>query len=228
MALQDDTIIEARGLGKDVEVGGRTLQILRDVQMRIARGESASIVGVSGSGKSTLLGLLAGLDLPTRGLIRIASREITALDEDRRAELRAAHIGFVFQSFQLLPNLSALENVMLPLEIAGRAGEAEEAAQAALARVELSERAEHYPKQLSGGEQQRAALARAFVAEPEILFADEPTGNLDNRTGERIADLLFAMNAERGTTLVLVTHNPRLAERCGRGFTMKDGQLSEA
>ena len=228
MAQQNDTIIEAHGLGKDVEVGGRTLQILRDVQMRVARGESASIVGVSGSGKSTLLGLLAGLDLPTRGMIRIASREITALDEDRRAELRATHVGFVFQSFQLLPNLSALENIMLPLEIAGRAGEAEEAAQAALARVELSARAEHYPKQLSGGEQQRAALARAFVAQPDILFADEPTGNLDNRTGERIADLLFEMNAERGTTLVLVTHNPRLAERCGRAFTMNDGQLSEA
>ncbi|MGR3914308.1 MAG: ATP-binding cassette domain-containing protein [Gammaproteobacteria bacterium] len=194
--------------------------------MRIARGESAAIVGVSGSGKSTLLGLLAGLDLPSRGIVHLASHEITRLDEDRRAAIRALHIGFVFQSFQLLPNLSALENVMLPLEITGRAG-ARETAQAALARVGLQSRGAHYPKQLSGGEQQRAALARAFVTTPDILFADEPTGNLDNRTGARIADLLFEMNAERGTTLVLVTHNPRLAERCHRIFTMDDGTLRE-
>ncbi|MGR3984407.1 MAG: ATP-binding cassette domain-containing protein, partial [Gammaproteobacteria bacterium] len=219
-----NNIIEARGIGKDVEVGGRELRILRDIDMRVAHGESAAIVGVSGAGKSTLLGLLAGLDLPSRGVIHLASHEITALDEDRRAEIRAMHIGFVFQSFQLLPNLSALENVMLPLEIAGRAG-ARDAAQAALARVGLTPRAAHYPKQLSGGEQQRAALARAFVTAPDILFADEPTGNLDNRTGARVADLLFEMNAERGTTLVLVTHNQRLAERCRRVFTMEDGAM---
>ena len=223
--MTHDNIIEARELDKEVQVGGRALQILRGINMRIARGESAAIVGVSGSGKSTLLGLLAGLDLPSRGEIILASHALTGMDEDRRAEVRARHVGFVFQSFQLLPNLSALENVMLPLEIAGKDG-ALDSAQAALARVGLSARAAHYPKQLSGGEQQRAALARAFVTAPGILFADEPTGNLDNRTGARIADLLFEMNNERGTTLVLVTHNPRLAERCGRTFTMQDGQLS--
>ncbi len=194
--------------------------------MSVSRGESAAIVGVSGSGKSTLLGLLAGLDLPSTGAIRTAAHTITDMNEDQRAEVRARHIGFVFQSFQLLPNLTALENVMLPLEILNRSDIAE-TARSALARVGLESRMIHYPKQLSGGEQQRAALARAFVAAPDILFADEPTGNLDKKTGERVADLLFEMNIEHHATLVLVTHNHDLANRCRRIFTMDSGMLSE-
>ncbi len=219
-----ENIIEAVGVTKIVEVGGRALQILNAVDMRIKRGESAAIVGVSGSGKSTLLGLLAGLDLPTSGVIRIHGQALSALDEDQRAAVRAAHIGFVFQSFQLLPNLTALENVMLPLEISGRA-DAADAARQALADLNLDQRGAHYPQQLSGGEQQRIAIARAFVTAPDILFADEPTGNLDRKTGQRIADLLFAMNDQHRTTLALVTHNPALAARCQRVFTMDDGKL---
>lgn len=225
-AFEAGPIIAADGVGKTVQVGGRPLHILSDVGVSIQRGESIAIVGVSGSGKSTLLGLLAGLDLPTAGVIEVAGHRITGMDEDRRAEVRARHVGFVFQSFQLLPNLTALENVQLPLEILNRA-DAGAAAAAALARVELSARAIHYPRQLSGGEQQRAALARAFVTAPAILFADEPTGNLDNATGRRIADLLFELNDENQTTLVLVTHNLDLARRCNRVLTMDDGRLSE-
>ncbi|MGI9310102.1 MAG: ABC transporter ATP-binding protein [bacterium] len=221
---RNQNIIEVVGVNQIVEVGGRPLQILRDINMAVKRGESVAIVGVSGSGKSTLLGLLAGLDLPTSGVIRTAGHALTAMDEDRRAQVRARHVGFVFQSFQLLPNLTALENIMLVLEILGRA-DAGANANAALERVGLRARAAHYPKQLSGGEQQRVALARAFVAAPDILVADEPTGNLDNKTGARIADLLFAMNAESETTLVLVTHNPSLAQRCERVFTMRDGAI---
>ncbi len=221
-----DNIIETTGVNKTVEVGGRALHILTDIRMSIQRGESVAIVGVSGSGKSTLLGLLAGLDLPSGGAIHIAGNPITDMDEDQRAEIRARHIGFVFQSFQLMPNLTALENVMLPLEILNR-DNVTATAQSALARVGLEARGIHYPKQLSGGEQQRAALARAFVTAPDILFADEPTGNLDNKTGARIAELLFAMNDENRTTLVLVTHNPDLANRCRRIFTMDDGRLAE-
>ena len=219
-------IIEAAGVNKIVEVGGRPLQILTNVGMGVGRGETVAIVGVSGSGKSTLLGLLAGLDLPSSGVIRTAGHAITGMNEDQRAEVRARHVGFVFQSFQLMPNLTALENVMLPLEILNR-DHVKTTAQSALARVGLEARMIHYPKQLSGGEQQRAALARAFVTAPDILFADEPTGNLDNQTGRRIADLLFEMNGEAQTTLVLVTHNQNLADRCGRVFTMDDGMLFE-
>ncbi len=219
-----EAAIEAIGVNKVVEMAGRPLQILSDIHMRVQRGESVAIVGVSGSGKSTLLGLLAGLDLPSGGVIRTATHAITDMDEDQRAEVRARHVGFVFQSFQLMPNLTALENVMLPLEILGRA-EVAAAAQAALARVGLEDRATHYPKQLSGGEQQRVALARAFVTDPDILFADEPTGNLDRKTGERIAELLFEMNDENRTTLVLVTHNQDLANRCDRRFTMDNGRM---
>ncbi|MDD9810688.1 MAG: ATP-binding cassette domain-containing protein [Gammaproteobacteria bacterium] len=219
-------IIKAAGVGKSVEVGGRALHILTDVGVSIQRGESIAIVGVSGSGKSTLLGLLAGLDLPSAGVIDLANHRITGMNEDQRAEVRARHVGFVFQSFQLLPNLTALENVQLPLEILNRA-DAGPAANAALDRVGLDARAIHYPRQLSGGEQQRAALARAFVTVPDILFADEPTGNLDNATGRRIADLLFELNDENQTTLVLVTHNLDLARRCNRVLTMDDGRLSE-
>jgi len=219
-----ENIIEASEVNKIVEVGGRPLQILNDIRMSIQRGDSVAIVGVSGSGKSTLLGLLAGLDLPSSGSILIATHTITDMDEDQRAEVRAKHIGFVFQSFQLMPNLTALENVMLPLEILN-SDKVETRAQAVLTRVGLEDRVTHYPKQLSGGEQQRVALARAFVTEPDILFADEPTGNLDNKTGERIADLLFQMNDENQTTLVLVTHDQGLASRCQRIFTMDSGMI---
>ena len=219
-----ENIIETDGVNKIVEVGGRPLQILTDIRLTIQRGESVAIVGVSGSGKSTLLGLLAGLDLPSGGAIRTAAHTITDMNEDQRAEVRARHIGFVFQSFQLMSNLTALENVMLPLEILDH-DDADDKAQSALTRVGLADRITHYPKQLSGGEQQRVALARAFVTAPDILFADEPTGNLDHKTGERIADLLFEMNAENQTTLVLVTHNQGLAGRCGRVVTMDSGTL---
>lgn len=219
-----ENIIEAGGISKIVEVGGRPLEILNDIRMDVGCGESVAIVGVSGSGKSTLLGLLAGLDLPTKGTIRIAGHAITDMDEDQRAEVRARHVGFVFQSFQLLPNLTALENIMLPLEILSR-DNIGATAQSALARVGLEDRMIHYPKQLSGGEQQRTALARAFVTAPDILFADEPTGNLDNKTGGRIADLLFEMNDENHTTLVLVTHNRNLADRCRRILTMDNGMI---
>ena len=222
-----ENIIEAGGVSKIVEVGGHPLEILNDIHMRVARGESVAIVGVSGSGKSTLLGLLAGLDLPTSGAIRLHGHAITDMDEDQRAEIRARHVGFVFQSFQLLPNLTALENIMLPLEILNR-DNIDATAQSALARVGLEDRMVHYPKQLSGGEQQRVALARAFVTAPDILFADEPTGNLDNKTGGRIADLLFEMNNENHTTLVLVTHNHNLAARCRRILTMDNGMLFDA
>ena len=225
--MPSEPIIQADGVGKVVEVGGRALRILTDVRMAVGRGESVAIVGVSGSGKSTLLGLLAGLDLPSKGAIRIAGHAISDMNEDRRAEVRARHIGFVFQSFQLLPNLTALENVMLPLEIGKRDRNITAAAKSALTRVGLEKRMIHYPKQLSGGEQQRVALARAFVTAPEILFADEPTGNLDNKTGARIADMLFAMNDENKTTLVMVTHNRDLAARCRRTLTMDGGKLFE-
>jgi putative ABC transport system ATP-binding protein len=187
-------------------------------------GESVAILGPSGAGKSTLLSLLAGLDLPSAGKVWVNGRELTALDEDGRAAVRAEHVGFVFQSFHLVPALTALENVMLPLELAGRA-DARRQARAALDEVGLGHRVGHYPRQLSGGERQRVAIARAFVASPALLFADEPTGNLDTRTGGRIADLLFRLNAEHGTTLVLVTHDRSLAERCDRQFEMDAGRL---
>ena len=184
-----------------------------------------AIVGTSGSGKSTLLGILAGLDLPTRGEITLAGHRIDLMDEDQRASIRGKHIGFVFQSFQLLPNLTALENVMLPLELAGNKKTMQKARDL-LARVGLSHRLEHYPSQLSGGEQQRVAIARAFAGEPAILFADEPTGNLDEHTGESIIDLLFQVNRERGTTLVLVTHDQTLANRCQRTLSLHGGRLN--
>jgi putative ABC transport system ATP-binding protein len=181
-------------------------------------------MGASGAGKSTLLALLAGLDEPTSGEVRLAGRDLTRLDEDGRAAVRAGHVGFVFQSFHLVPSLTALENVMLPLELAGR-GDARTAALEVLARVGLGERVGHYPRQLSGGEQQRVAIARAFVTRPDVLFADEPTGNLDAATGERIMELLFGLNAETGTTLVLVTHDQALAARCGRVIRLDAGRI---
>jgi len=217
-------MVEADVLGKVVPSGDGRLVILHEISFRVMAGEAVAIVGASGSGKSTLLGLLAGLDVPTEGRVRLAGRDLNALDEDARAALRGGMLGFVFQSFQLLPSLTALENVMLPLELAGRAGARADAGQM-LDRVGLSGRLGHYPKHLSGGEQQRVAIARAFAAKPGLLLADEPTGNLDAATGAAIIDLMFDMNAEQGTTLVLVTHDEAIARRCGRVLKLKSGEL---
>ncbi len=207
-----------------VTTAAGSLDILTGVDLRIKRGESVAIVGASGSGKSTLLGLLAGLDLPTTGEVWLAGECLNTLDEDGRARLRARLVGFVFQSFQLMPGMSALENVMLPLELAGQDA-ARTQALVLLERVGLAERASHYPKQLSGGEQQRVAIARAFATRPGILFADEPTGNLDSATGAQVIDLLFELNAEQDTTLVLVTHDEHLAGRCQRLIELEAGRI---
>jgi len=217
-------LVQAQNLVKQVSSPEGTLTILDGVSLRILAGEAVAVVGVSGSGKSTLLGLLAGLDVPTSGTVRLNGVDITGLDEDGRAQVRAQGVGFVFQSFQLLPSLTALENVMLPLELAGRRVP-KRTAQTDLVRVGLGERLHHYPSQLSGGEQQRVAIARAFVAKPKILFADEPTGNLDTRTSHKIVDLLFSLNAEYGATLVLVTHNPEMGERCQRSLELDNGTV---
>ena len=219
--------LRAEGLGKTVTTPDGDLVILADVDLEVAAGRSLAIVGASGSGKSTLLGLLAGLDAPTAGRVLLDGQDLTALDEDGRAALRAGRVGFVFQSFQLLPGLTALENVMLPLELA-EAEAPREQARGVLDRVGLGERLGHYPRQLSGGEQQRVAIARAFAASPGLLFADEPTGNLDQRTGARIIELLFDLNRERETTLVLVTHDLRLAEPCDRTVELEAGRLKAA
>lgn len=220
-------MIKTSQVNKSVKTADADLEILRGIDLEIKRGETAAIVGTSGSGKSTLLGLLAGLDSPTGGDIYLDDINIVRLDEDERAVLRSQKVGFVFQSFQLLPALTALENVMLPLELAGR-DDAQVLAEDYLARVGLAERLQHYPRTLSGGEQQRVAIARAFAAKPLILFADEPTGNLDTATGAKIIELLFGLNEEEGTTLVLVTHDNTLADRCQRKLIMAAGQLSEA
>ena len=220
-------MIKTSQLNKSVKTAEADLEILRGIDLEIKRGETAAIVGTSGSGKSTLLGLLAGLDSPSGGDIYLDDTNIVHLDEDERAVLRSQKVGFVFQSFQLLPALTALENVMLPLELAGR-DDARVMAEDYLARVGLGERLQHYPRTLSGGEQQRVAIARAFAAKPLILFADEPTGNLDTATGAKIVELLFGLNEEEGTTLVLVTHDNTLADRCQRKLVMTAGQLSEA
>lgn len=220
------SILVARNLSKVVSSTEGTLTILQELDLELARGTSLAIVGSSGSGKSTLLGLLAGLDLPSSGQVCLMGHDLASLDEDQRARIRAEHVGFVFQSFQLLDSLNALENVMLPLELEGR-HDARDRARQLLERVGLSRRLLHYPRQLSGGEQQRVAIARAFAAEPDVLFADEPTGNLDSHTGQHISDLLFALNQERGTTLVLVTHDERLAQRCKRLIRLEDGHLIE-
>jgi putative ABC transport system ATP-binding protein len=217
-------VLEARGLTKQVSSPEGTLTIVDDVSFAVRPGESLAIVGSSGAGKSTLLALLAGLDVPTRGEVWLNGTELTALDEDGRARTRARDVGFVFQSFHLVPSLTALENVMLPLELAGHASAAP-AARAALDAVGLGPRVRHYPRQLSGGEQQRVAIARAFVGRPAVLFADEPTGNLDTATGGRIADLLFEANRASGTTLVLVTHDRELARRCGRVIELDGGRM---
>ena len=221
-------MVRAIGLSKIVPLapgsGSDKLVILKHIGLEIAPREALAIVGASGSGKSTLLGLLAGLDVPSEGRVEIDGQDLFSLDEDGRAALRARTVGFVFQSFQLLPALTALENVMLPLELAGVA-DARNSARAMLERVGLGERLSHYPKHLSGGEQQRVALARAFVVRPKLLFADEPTGNLDAATGAAIIDLLFRLNAEQGTTLVLVTHDETLAKRCGRIVRLAAGEV---
>jgi len=217
-------VLRVEGLGKDVASGDSTLTILHDIDFAVAAGEAVAIVGASGSGKSTLLGLMAGLDLPTRGRVQLAGQDLTALDEDGRAALRGRELGFVFQSFHLLATLTALENAMLPLELLGLP-DAREVAATMLARVGLADRLGHYPKHLSGGEQQRVALARAFAVHPRLLLADEPTGNLDAATGQQVIDLMFAMNAEQGTTLILVTHDESLAHRCGRIIRLAGGRL---
>jgi putative ABC transport system ATP-binding protein len=219
-------MVEAQHLSKQVISPEGELRILDDVSLRIDRGEAVAVVGASGSGKSTLLGLLAGLDVPTSGRVILDGVDLTTLDEDGRARLRAGRVGFVFQSFQLLPSLTALENVMLPLELANQ-GAARDDAVEILRRVGLGARLRHYPSQLSGGEQQRCAIARAFASQPKILFADEPTGNLDETTGARIIELLFALNSERATTLVLVTHDREISGHCHRLLQLEGGMLAE-
>ncbi len=224
--MQTPLAVEAVNLDKYIENGAGKLDILQALSLQVQAGEKVAIIGSSGSGKSTLLSLLAGLDSPSHGKVLINGTEISDLDEDGRAAVRGRSMGFVFQSFQLLPSLTALENVMLPLQLAGRK-DAREKSTAALERVGLGQRLSHYPRQLSGGEQQRVAIARAFAPQPAILFADEPTGNLDEHTGERIVELLFSLNAESGTTLILVTHDMKLAMRCQRRLRLHDGQLHE-
>ncbi len=219
--------VHAVKLDKRVSLPSGELTILEGIDFTIRAGERVAIVGASGSGKSTLLSLLAGLDAPSGGEVELAGEKLSALDEDGRAKLRGERVGFVFQAFQLLPSLNALENVMLPLELRGER-DARGPAKAVLEAVGLGERLNHYPRQLSGGEQQRVALARAFVARPQVLFADEPTGNLDTHTGEAVIELLFRMNAESGTTLVLVTHDPALAARCDRTLHIDAGRLVAA
>jgi len=217
-------IISVEHVNKSVTDSTGTLDILRDIHFTLAPRETAAIVGASGSGKSTLLSIIAGLDTPTSGTVRLAGQDLFAISEDDRAALRAQKVGFVFQSFQLMGNLSALENVMLPLELGGRK-DSRKAATDMLARVGLSQRLGHYPKVLSGGEQQRVALARAFVVQPAVLLADEPTGSLDFATGETVMELMFALNRELGTTLVLVTHDRGIAQRCERRITIEAGRL---
>ncbi len=216
------------GLTKIVQDATGSLTILDDINLSITAGETIAIVGASGSGKSTLLGLLAGLDVPTRGTVKLFGEDLFARDEDARARVRGEKIGFVFQSFQLLPHLTALENVLLPLELSGRSPDGTDpvaAAKALLARVGLAERLSHYPKYLSGGEQQRVALARAFVSRPPLLLADEPTGSLDAHTGEAVIELMFELNRERGSTLVLVTHDAEIAARCARRIELHAGRI---
>src|SRR3954470_4388182 len=219
-----DSVLTAENLTKRVTSPEGSLTIVHDVSFDIAPGESVAIVGASGAGKSTLLALLAGLDLPTSGRVLLEGQDLAKLDEDGRARLRAQRVGFVFQSFHLIPALTALENVMLPLELSGNV-DARRAAVDSLGRVGLGSRTGHYPRQLSGGEQQRVALARAFVTQPAVLFADEPTGNLDTVTGSRVGELLFELNANSHTTLVLVTHDPGLAARCARTIRMEAGRV---
>ncbi len=221
----DAALVAVEHVFKSVTDSTGTLDILRDIDFTLAARETAAIVGASGSGKSTLLSIIAGLDTPSQGTVRIAGQDLFAIDEDQRAALRAQKVGFVFQSFQLMGNLTALENVMLPLELAGRR-DARQAATDMLARVGLSARLSHYPRVLSGGEQQRVALARAFVVQPAVLLADEPTGSLDFATGEKVMELMFDLNREQGTTLVLVTHDRAIAAQCERRITIEAGRVA--
>ena len=222
--MTSTALVQANGVGKVVSTAEGQLTILHRISLSVAAGESVAITGPSGSGKSTLLGILAGLDLPSFGEVQLCGQNLTALDEEGRAQVRAESVGFVFQSFQLLPGLTALENVMLPMELHGMKN-ARSRAEEYLARVGLAERLTHYPQQLSGGEQQRVAVARAFASQPKVLFADEPTGNLDIQAGAKIIDLLFELNREQGTTLILITHEERLAQRCGRRVHLVAGSL---
>jgi putative ABC transport system ATP-binding protein len=224
VAVTEQPVVEVVGIGKNVTDSTGTLTILRDIDFSLSRGQTAAIVGASGSGKSTLLSIIAGLDTPTQGTVRLDGQDLFALTEDQRASLRAEKVGFVFQSFQLMGNLTALENVMLPLELAGRR-DARATATDMLERVGLGARLGHYPRVLSGGEQQRVALARAFVVKPAVLLADEPTGSLDFATGANIMALMFELNREQGTTLVLVTHDRALAQQCERTLTIEAGRL---
>ncbi|MGB5512170.1 MAG: ATP-binding cassette domain-containing protein [Woeseiaceae bacterium] len=220
----NEVVLEAQGIGKQVSSPEGTLTILSDVSFQVLAGESVAVVGASGAGKSTLLALLAGLDLPSKGHVVLNGSNLSTLDEDGRARVRAEDVGFVFQSFHLVPSLNALENVMLPLELAGH-GDARTAARELIDKVGLKDRWSHYPAQLSGGEKQRVAIARAFATEPAVLFADEPTGNLDSRTGANIMALMFELNRNSSTTLVLVTHDSGLAERCDRIIELDGGRL---
>ncbi len=222
--IVSEPILRTTALTKQVFTGEKQLTILQDIDLHVNAGEAVAVIGASGSGKSTLLGLLAGLDIPTSGKVHLDSVDIFTLDEDERAALRSKILGFVFQSFQLLPALTAIENVMLPLELSA-VSNAEQTSQRLLERVGLASRLQHYPKQLSGGEQQRVAIARAFVTEPKLLLADEPTGNLDSATGIQIIELMFELNREHGTTLVLVTHDEALSRRCSRQIRLADGKL---
>ena len=222
--MTEKPVVDVVGLGKTVDSGGAPLTILQDISFSVMPGETVAIVGASGSGKSTLLGLLAGLDVPTRGEVHLDGHALGALDEDARAALRGRLLGFVFQSFQLLPSLTALENVLLPLELGGFS-RSTATAREWLTRVGLGARLQHYPKTLSGGEQQRVALARAFAPDPRLVLADEPTGNLDAATGRQIIDMMFDLNASQGKTLILVTHDEAIAARCGRVLRMQAGQL---
>jgi putative ABC transport system ATP-binding protein len=217
-------IIRTENVSKTVTSGETLLTILTNVNLEVAPGQALAIIGASGAGKSTLLGLLAGLDLPSSGSVYLNEQNLTLLDEDGRARVRAKEVGFVFQSFQLLPSLTALENIMLPLEL-NQVAKPAQMAHEWLERVGLATRGHHYPQQLSGGEQQRVAIARAFAIQPKILFADEPTGNLDQQTGQKVIDLLFELNEKQGTTLVIVTHDEKLAQRCQRQITLVDGQV---
>jgi len=225
--MNPTNIVQTEALGKQVTSPEGTLIILKDINLSIKQGESLAVIGVSGSGKSTLLGLLAGLDMPTAGRVILNGIDLSELNEDGRARIRNQFVGFVFQSFHLLPALTALENTALPLELAG-SGQSEKLARQKLEEVGLAERLHHYPNQLSGGEQQRVAIARAFAGNPQILFADEPTGNLDQKTAKRIIDLLFKMNKENGTTLVMVTHDNEIAKNCDRQIVIAGGQLIES
>ena len=226
-ASPSEDMVQVRHLSKQVASPGGSLLILDDISLTVPTGATAAIVGASGSGKSTLLGLMAGLDTPSSGTITVAGTDLSALDEEGRARLRAGRVGFVFQAFHLLPALTALENVLLPLELSGHA-DAMVRAREVMTQVGLDDRLQHYPTQLSGGEQQRVAIARAFVTEPEILFADEPTGNLDQHTGERVIELLFRLNTAHHTTLVLVTHDDALARHCSLRFELEAGRLRSA